>query len=275
MENNNLIPYITSIDEIEDNTVKKELQSFMSKDYVLGLMLWGSRATQFGEPDTDYDVLIYVDQKYFDSLQKKDIAILKFNEQVTPKKLLIDFTYWANSIFEDQLVSPMDIDHSAYVDHSAIVLYDKTGKLEEWRKKLAFYPLGTHKDRIKTKFIDLLVSFGYAQKNKVRNNELDTRLNLFKTLTIASNISFNLLKTWAPPLKWWSKHAKKLHMDDELFNLLSKSIQDLSVETTKKLIDALREKIKQDGVNLDNLTADFFETIYPEGRAKLIKFSYY
>ena len=273
MENKYLIPYITSIDEIEDTTVKNELQSFMSKDYVLGLMLWGSRATQFGEPDTDYDVLIYVDQKYFDTLQKKEIAILKFNEEVTPKKLLIDFTYWADSIFEDQLVSPMDIDHSAYVE--GIVLYDKTGKLEEWRKKLAHYPLDTHKDRIKTKFIDLIVSFGYAQKNKVRNNELDMRLNLFKTLTIASNISFNLLKTWAPPLKWWSKYAKKLHMDEELFTFFSKSIQDLSVETTKELIDKLREKIKQGGINLDNLTDDFFDTIYPEGRAKLIKYSYY
>ena len=56
-------------------------------------MLWGSRARQFGEPDTDYDVLIYVDQNYFNNLERKDIAILEFNEQAKPKKLLIDFTY--------------------------------------------------------------------------------------------------------------------------------------------------------------------------------------
>lgn len=93
METKFLIPNISSIDDIQDDRVKNKLQLFVSKEYVLGLMLWGSRATQFGEPDTDYDVLIYVDQNYFNNLERKDIAILEFNEQAQPKKLLIDFTY--------------------------------------------------------------------------------------------------------------------------------------------------------------------------------------
>lgn len=273
MENKFLIPYISSIENITDDRVKKDLESYISKEYVLGIMLWGSRATQFGEPDTDYDALIYVNQNFFDSLERKDIAILEFNEQVKPKKLLIDFTYWADSIFEDQLQSPLDIDHAAYVE--GIVLYDKTGKLEEWRNKLAYYPLETHFDRLKTKWINLVVSFGYVQKNKTRDNDLDMMVNLFKTLTIAGNLCFNLLRTWAPPSKWWSKYAIKYGLDELLFNLYIKAVQDLTVETTKELISVIKERIMKDGIDLDNFEEDFFDTIFPEGRNKLIKFSYF
>lgn len=149
MEKENLLPYIGTLDNIENQIVRNRLTELLNKEHVLGIMLWGSRATQFGEPDTDYDALIYVTRQFFNSLTKKDLAILKFNEQVNPKKLLIDFTYWSDSIFENQLQSPLDIDHAVFVE--GIVLNDKTGQLESWREKLAEYPVKTHIERIKVK----------------------------------------------------------------------------------------------------------------------------
>ena len=147
------LPAIQTIDDITNAEIRAEIQKYIDLDYVLGFMLWGSRATRFAEPTTDYDALIYVTQEFFDKLPKKDIAILTYDETVTPKRMVIDFTYWADSIFEDQLKSPMDIDHAAYVE--GIVLNDKTGKLEEWRKKLAQYPIKKHEDRVKSKFINI------------------------------------------------------------------------------------------------------------------------
>ena len=167
----------------------------------------------------------------------------------------------------------MDIDHVSYVE--GIVLYDKTGKLEEWRKNSAYYPLETHSDRLKAKWINLVVSFGYVQKNKIRGNDMDMKVNLFKTLTICGNLCFNLLKTWVPPTKWWSKYAIKYGIDEPLFKLYTKAVQDLTVESTKELISTMKERIIKEGINLDNFEEDFFETIYPEGRSKLIKYSYF
>ena len=183
-------------------------------------------------------------------------------------KLLIDFTYWADSIFEDQLKSPLDIDHAAYVE--GVVLYDKTGQLELWRQKLSKYPIETHEERIKTKWINLMVSFGYVQKNELRNNEIDMKINLYKTLAIATNLGFNLLKTWAPPLKWWSKYALKYGMTGELFNVYSKAIQKVTVEDTKELINKLKQSIEKDGIDLSTFREDFFETIFPQGRNTVI-----
>jgi len=269
-----ILPLITSLDDIDDSLVKQELQELAKKDYVKGLMLWGSRATQFGEPDTDWDALIYVTQEYFDSLGKKDIAILTFNEDVTPRRLVIDFTYWSDFLFENQLQSPMDIDHAAYIE--GIVLIDKTGELETWRKKLAEYPLDTHEDRIKAKWINLMVSYGYVQKNSERKNELDLKVNLYKTITIAINLGFTLLHVWAPPpLKWWSRYAKKYGMDEELIKVYAEAIDKATVEDTKKLIDTLKLRIEKSGVDLSNFIEDFFETIYPMGRKKLIEYSYF
>lgn len=266
------LPEIKKLDDITDPKIRKEIQNYLDKDYVLGFMLWGSRATRFAEPTTDYDALVYVTQEFFDTLPKKDIAILTFDESVTPKRMVIDFTYWADSIFEDQLQSPLDIDHSAYVE--GIVLADKTGKLEEWRKKIAKYPVEKHEERVKAKYINLSVSVGYAVKNQTRNNEVDMLLNLQKSIVLATNLWFALQKTWAPPMKWWSKYCRKLGIDQKTLDLFEKTILELNVENIREISKHLREMMVQQGITMDSLQDDFFATIYPEGRKKLVEHSF-
>lgn len=120
-----------------------------------------------------------------------------------------------------------------------------------------------------------MVSFGYVQKKSQRNNEIDMKVNLYRTLTIAIILGFNLLKTWTPPLKWWSKYAKKYGMDADLYKVYEKAITSVSVETINELIDALKIRIEQDGIDFSTIVDDFFETIYPERRNKLIYYSYF
>ena len=266
------LPAIQTIDDITNAEIRAEIQKYIDLDYVLGFMLWGSRATRFAEPTTDYDALIYVTQEFFDKLPKKDIAILTYDETVTPKRMVIDFTYWADSIFEDQLKSPMDIDHAAYVE--GIVLNDKTGKLEEWWKKLAQYPIKKHEDRVKSKFINLGVSFGYAVINQRRDHQVDMMLNLQKSIVLATNLLFALQKKWAPPMKWWSKYVKVYGIDKKTYDIFEQAILNLNVDTMRAVYLHLKELIKSQGINLDNAAEDFFDTIYPEGRKKLCEHSY-
>ena len=60
-----------------------------------------------------------------------------------------------------------------------------------------------------------------------------------------------------------------------VYELYNKAINNLTVEDTKNLIDELKKMIEESGINLENFVDDFFETIYPEGRKKLINFSYF
>ena len=75
-------------------------------------------------------------------------------------------------------------------------------------------------------------------------------------------------------MKWWSKYAIKCGIDDDLFNLFAQALENVTLDNTKFLIDALKERIISSGIKLDNLTEEFFNTIYPDGRQKLIKYSF-
>ena len=46
---------VSSIEDIEDSMARNELEDLMQQNNVLGLMLWGSRATGFGSEFTDWD----------------------------------------------------------------------------------------------------------------------------------------------------------------------------------------------------------------------------
>ncbi|MCK5266182.1 MAG: hypothetical protein KAR03_11300, partial [Candidatus Thorarchaeota archaeon] len=84
------IPIVKSITEIDDVMARERLEGLVKEPHVLGVMIWGSRATGFGEPTTDWDALIYVTEEYYDSLELKDTIWLEFDESVEPKKLVID-----------------------------------------------------------------------------------------------------------------------------------------------------------------------------------------
>ena len=55
----------------------------------------------------------------------------------------------------------------------------------------------------------------------------------------------------------------------------TKAVETITAENTKLLINTLKERIKPDGIDLDKLYKDYFVTIYPEKRSKLIRYSYF
>ena len=267
------IPIVSSIAEIDDKMARERLEGLVNEPHVLGVMLWGSRATGFGSPTTDWDALVYTTEEYYDSLELKDTIWLEFDESVEPRRLIIDFSPIADSWFRQQIESPLDIDHFPYVE--GVVIHDPTGKLEEWRQKLAHYPEEEHLNRLKNKYILMLGSLGYTDINHRRGFELDSKLNAFRTVVAAVNLWFTMKKSWTPPLKWWSRHAKKMNMPDETFALFSKCINEPVFENIVELFKHLKQQILNDGYNFPNDTMSaFLETIHVKGRPAQIRHSY-
>ena len=270
--NEYILPLVDTLEKVDDPLARERLKELKEKPYVLGFMIWGSRATRFGQKDTDWDILIYVTEDFYQTLSLDDMAIFEFDESVNPKRLVIDYTYFADSIFKDQLNSPLDIDHAAYEE--AVVIYDRSGKLEEWRKKLARYPEEEHIDRLKIKYMQVHFSFGNARLDDERGLHLDRQLNLYRTIVSAANLWFSIKKVWCPPIKWWSKHAKRFGMDSDIFQLFSDAIEKPDMENVGELVKKLREMTEVEGVDLKTFARDFFETITPVGRPKLVRHSY-
>ena len=56
------------IDIITDPVAKSKIEEYVQDQNVLGVMLWGSRATGFGASDSDWDALVLVTNKYYNGL---------------------------------------------------------------------------------------------------------------------------------------------------------------------------------------------------------------
>ena len=70
--NEQQIPIVKSIEEIDVVMARERLDGLIKEPHVMGVMLWGSRATGFGSPTTDWDALIYVTDEYYYSLDLLD-----------------------------------------------------------------------------------------------------------------------------------------------------------------------------------------------------------
>ncbi len=267
------ISVVSSIEEIDDPMTRERLENLAKESHVLGVMLWGSRATGFGAPTTDWDALVYVTDEYYHSLDIKDTIWLEFDESVEPKRLVNDFSPISDAWFKQQVKSPLDIDHSPY--YEGVVIHDPTGKLEEWRQKLARYPEEEHLDRLKNKFALFMGSLGNGIVDERRGFSYDAKLNFYRAVVAAVNLWFTIKKSWTPPLKWWTPHARKLGITDEAYKLFCDALDTPNAETLRPLFVHLKDMILEDGYEFPNdpVTA-FLETIHVKGRPAQIRHSY-
>ncbi|MHA2187816.1 MAG: DUF4037 domain-containing protein [Candidatus Thorarchaeota archaeon] len=267
------IDIVTSIDEIDDTMARERLEGLIKEPHVKGVMLWGSRATGFGAPGTDWDALIYVTDEYYNSLELKDTIWLEFDESVEPKRLVVDFSPISDAWFIQQMESPLDIDHSPYAE--GVVIYDPTGKLEEWRQKLARYPVEEHLDRLKNKYALLMGALGSARIDNKRGYVHDAKLNLYRAIVAGVNLWFTMQKSWTPPMKWWTPHAKRLGITDESYKLFCDTLDEPTQDNVFALYTHLKEGIIEQGFEFPNdPISAFLETIHVDGRPAQIRHSY-
>lgn len=269
----NSIEIVHNIDEIDDPIVRERLEGLIEEPHVMGIMLWGSRATGFGAPDTDWDALVYVTDKYYTNLKLKDTLWLEYDESVEPKRLVIDFSPVSDAWFKQQMESPLDIDHSAYAE--GVVIYDSSGNLEEWRQRLARYPEEEHLDRLKNKYALMIGSLGAAHVDDKRGFSHDSKLNLYRAIVAAANLWFTIQKSWTPPLKWFTHHAKKMGISEETLKIFCDALESPNLESVLTLFRHLKATILEQGYEFPNdpMTA-FLETIHVNGRPAQIRHSY-
>lgn len=264
---------INSIEDISNDYVRNRLLELIKEPYVLGVQINGSRATGFNLETSDWDGFLYVTNDYYKSVDKKNILILEFNESKEPKQLVFDFLLICDEWLQQKLESPNDIEHYAFVE--GITIYDKTGKLKEWSEKIARYPIEEHELRLKTKYLNMLESFGYARINERRGFVTNCNINNYRAVVAAVHVWFTLKKTWIPPLKWFTHHAKRLGMSEATFALFEKAINEPTTENTLNLFKHLDELILAEGYDFPNdKHGTFLELIHTSAENKHHKHAY-
>ena len=258
---------------ITNPVVLDKINEYKKNRDVLGIMLWGSRATGFGESDSDWDALVLITNAYYNTLDVKETAFVVRDEDKDPNNIIIDFSLWSEECAHQLWKSPKDIDHWAWVEGK--IIYDPQGKMTQWKEKISRYPDEEHEKRLKTKFVDFIVSRYYAMVTDKRGYKPDSKLNLYRAIITAIHLWFTLQKSWTPSLKWWTEHARRMGMTDDIYNLFSDTLVNPSIQQIMKIETFLKEELSSQGYDFpEDILQILLETVHVTGRPFVIKHSY-
>ena len=262
-----------TLEQIHEPAVRRAIESMLERPETLGFLLCGSRANGWGAPDADYDGFLYVTRERYRSLGLDETQIRLFAEGETPRRMIGDISVFSEEIFEEQLRSPLDIDHWPYVD--SVVLFDPGGATEEWRRRLAAFPDDEFRDRAIDKLLQLVIAYHYATMDDVRGFPADRQLNLMRGALAGANLWFTLQRRWAPPFKWWTREVERLGIRPDTRAVLEGAILNPSIETLTHLRDHLKTEMRHAGIReVDDLLAEFFKSFLPERRPAVYRNSY-
>jgi hypothetical protein len=264
---------IRSIEDVQEPAVRGAVEDLIARHETLGFLFCGSRATGWASPDGDYDGFVYVTREHYRSLDVDATQIRMFAENETPKRMIGDFSLFSDEVFEEQLRSPLDIDHWPYVD--AVIVSDKTGALAEWTRRLAAFPEAELRERATQKYLQLVIDFHYATIADVRGFQVDRQLNLSRAALAAVHLWFTLRGRWAPPFKWWTREVERLDIRPDTRAVLEGAILNPSIEMLTHVRDHMKSEMRHAGITeVDDLLRTFFTTFLPERRPAVYRNSY-
>jgi hypothetical protein len=266
-------PPIRSIDEVHEPAVRAAIEALVGRPETLGFLFCGSRAIGWAAPDGDYDAFVYVTREHYRSLDLNATQVRIFAEGETPKRMIGDFSLFSDEVFEEQLRSPLDIDHWPYVD--AVIVSDKTGALADWTRALAAFPMDQLRERAVQKYLQLAIDHHYATIADVRGFEVDRRLNLSRGALAAAHLWFTLRGRWAPPFKWWTREVERLDIRPDTRAVLEGAILNPSIEMLTHCRDHMKSEMRHAGITeVDDLLRAFFDTLLPERRPSVYRNTY-
>lgn len=261
------------LDDVDEPAVRKWIESAIRHPATRGFLFCGSRVTGWAEPDGDYDGFLFVTEAHRSTLSLSEIEVRLMADGEPPKRLIGDFSLISDVVLEEHSRSPLDIDHWPYVD--AVVIDDKTGDLEAWRKRIAAFPAEEFQTRSVQKFIQLVIAYHYATMDDVRGYPVDRQLNLHRAALAGVHLWFTLQRRWAPPFKWWTREVERLEIRPDTRAVLEGAVLNPTIETATHLRDHLKTEMKYAGIaEVENITQAFFASLLPENRSSVYRNSY-
>jgi hypothetical protein len=226
-----------TIEEVREPVARAWLEETAAHPDTLGILLVGSRATGWGAPDADYDAFVYVTPERYRAIHVRDTLVwLETNGDGT-KRLVGDFSIFSPEHLDVHEQSPLDIDHGPSLD--AVLLLDRTGQLEERRRRIAAFPEAGWKERAIDKYLTVVASYSYAMKSDLAGLDAQRNLNIFRAVIAGVSLWFTLQRRWAPPYKWLTPEIERLEMRPDTRGILEGALVNPTMDTLTHLRDHL------------------------------------
>ena len=259
--------------DVAEPAVRAALEEHARRPETLGILLCGSRVLGWADPDGDYDAFLIVTREHYRSIPPESTLLRMYAEGEAPRRMIGDFSIFSEETLEESLRSPLDIDHWPYVD--AVVVADRTGSLEDWKRRLAAYPEASWQERAMNRYIQMVVAVSHAISDDVRGFEADRQINLFRAALAGLHLWFALRRRWAPPLKWWTREVERLEMRPDTRAVLEGAVLHPSIETATHLREHLKTEMIHAGIpGADDVVGAFARSFLPERRPAVYRDSY-
>jgi predicted nucleotidyltransferase len=266
-------PAVRTLTQIHEPAVRAMLEELLARPDTLGALLCGSRVLGWADPDGDYDPVVVVTPERFRSLTPEETLVRIYAEGESPRRMIGDFSIFSEETFEEALRSPLDIDHWLYVD--AVVLADRTGGLEDWRRQLAAFPESSLRERAVNRYLTLLIAGHSAVLDDVRGFDVDRQMNLHRAGLAGIHLWFTLQRRWAPPLKWWTREVERLSIRPDTRAVLEAVVLNPTIDTATHLREHMKSEMRHAGIGeVDDITAAFARSLLPERRAAVYRDSF-
>ncbi|HEY6572657.1 MAG TPA: DUF4037 domain-containing protein [Candidatus Eisenbacteria bacterium] len=261
-----MIPPVRTIQDVHEPRARAWLEEAAARPDTLGIMLVGSRANGWGAPDSDYDAFVYVTPERYREIDVRDTLVWLEAEGEFPARIVGDFSVFSPEHLDLHESSPLDVDHWPYED--GIVLHDRTGTLEERRRRIAAFPEEGWKERAIDKYLTLVGSYGYALKSDVAGLDAQRQLNIYRAVLAGVSLWFTLKRRWAPVYKWLTPEIERLEIRPDTRGILEGALLNPSIDTLTHLRDHLKSEMKYAGIaevaTREALLEAFAATFLPE-----------
>jgi len=259
-------PRPRSIADVHEPRARAWLEAQAARGDTLGILLVGSRATGWGAPDADYDAFVYVTPERYRATPVNDTLVWLEAEGEVPARVVSDFSIFAPEHLDLHERSPLDIDHWPYYD--AIPLCDRTGDLEDRRRRIAAFRDEGWRERAIDKYLVLAGAYSYALKSDLSGLPAQRQLNLFRAALAGVSLWFTLQRRWAPPYKWLTPEIERLEMRPDTRGILEGALLNPSIDTLTHLRDHLKSEMKYAGIvelaSREALLGAFAATFHPD-----------
>ena len=236
-----------SIAEVHEPRAREWLEAEAARPDTLGILLVGSRANGWGAPDSDYDAFVYVTPERYRETPTRDTLVWLETEGEFPARVVGDFSIFTPEHLDLHERSPLDIDHWPYED--AILLFDRTGSLEERRRRIAAFPEAGWRERAIDKYMILVGAYSYAMKSDLAGLDAQRQLNVFRGVLAGVSLWFTLQRRWAPPYKWLTPEIERLAMRPDTRGVVEGALLNPSMDTLTHLRDHLKSEMKYAGIS--------------------------
>jgi predicted nucleotidyltransferase len=264
---------VRTIDDVHEPLARDWLRARIADPATTGVILCGSRATGWAAPNGDYDALVFLAPEAYARVPAAETLLHLYAPGETPRRLVGDFSILSEDHLGIHLASPLDIDHWAYED--GVVLFDRRGDLESWRRRIAAFPEEGWRERALNKYLQILVSYSYAVKSDVAGREAERQMSLFRAALAGIHLWFTIRRRWAPPFKWWTHEIERLEMRPDTRAVLEGAALRPSLEVMTQLREHLKTELRYAGVTeVDDIMPAFAATFLPETQATVYRSTY-